>query len=68
MVNIISEASTHKQQAMGTSVEIEIGNPPETTLSSENDTVANDTIIADPNALNFDALENVVTSMVAEVI
>ena len=61
MVNIISEASTHKQQAMGTSVEIEIGNPPETTLSSENDTDANDTVTADPNALNFVAFENVVT-------
>ena len=67
VVNVISEASNRKRQVEGTSVEIEIGNPPETTLTNENDTATNETTTTDPNALDFDALENV-TSMVAEVI
>ncbi|XP_065902312.1 fibrocystin-L-like [Dysidea avara] len=67
VVNVISEASNRKRQVEGTSVEIEIGNPPETTLNNENDTATNETTTTDPNALDFDILENV-TSMVAEVI
>jgi len=66
VVNVISEASNIKRQVAETSVEIEIGNPPETTLSNENSTT-DETIATDPNALDFDTLENV-TSMVAEVI
>jgi len=67
VVNVISEASNIKRQAAETSVEIEIGNPPETTLNIENDTAVNETMTIDPNALDFNALENI-TSMVAEVI
>ena len=67
VVNVISEASNRKRQVEGTSVEIEIGNPPETSIDNENGTATNETTTTDPNALDFDSLENV-TSMVAEVI
>ena len=69
IVNVISEASSSKRQAVGTSIDIEIGNPPpisNETLGS-NDTVTNQTT-ANPNVdLDFPELENV-TTMVAEVI
>ena len=63
IVNVISEASSSKRQAVGTSVDIEIGNPPPVSNATvTNQTTANSTV-----ELNFSELEDV-TIMVAEVI
>ena len=74
IVNVISEAANRKRQAVGTSVDIEIGNPPpvaNSTVSSSNNTVTNQTAVnstVDSTVeLDFAELENI-TSMVAEAI
>ena len=70
IVNVISEASNRKRQAVGTSVEIEIGNPPPVSNGTvvNNGTVTNNqTAVNSTIELDFVELENI-TSMVAEAI
>ncbi|XP_065902313.1 fibrocystin-L-like [Dysidea avara] len=66
VVNVISEASNRKRQTASVSVEIEIGNPPETSINNENDTT-NETITTDQNFVEFEILVNA-TTMIAEAI
>ena len=69
IVNVISEASSSKRQVVGTSVDIEIGNPPPISNAtvSDNDTVTNQTTTDPTVNLDFAELGNL-TTMVAEVI
>ena len=68
IVNVISEASNRKRQAVGMSVDIEIGNPPPISNGTVgNDTATNQTTVNSTIELDFNELENI-TSMVAEAI
>ena len=69
IVNVISEAGNRKRQAVGMSVEIEIGNPPPVSDGTvgNNGTVTNQTAVNTTAELDFAELENI-TSMVAEAI
>ena len=69
IVNVISEASSSKRQAEGTTVDIEIGNPPPVSNATvdNNATVTNQTTANSTVDLDYSELENI-TTMVAEVV